>query len=306
MNLAGIDLNLMLALDALLREVSVTRAAERLNLTQPTLSQSLARLRKHFDDDLLRRNGQDMELTPLGVRLRPMVAEALVSAQGVFEAHRAFDPATSTRRFVVAASDYGIGVVGARWSAHVGRRAPSVRIAFRTVAATELSPWEVRSRDVDGILAPHGLFPEEMPHLDVVVDRWVIVADEKNRALSSAPTMEQLGKVPWVTNFETTFVPPPQSQRGQWAGLSSRIAVVVENFSEIPLCVRHTPRVALIQERLFHALDAREGLRVLPPPVPMDPIVLAFWWHPSFGSNQEHLWLRSQFESFRDPRPLTT
>ena len=129
---------------------------------------------------LLRRNGQDMELTPPGVRLRPMVAEVLVSVQGVFEAHRAFDPATSTRRFVVAASDYGIGVVGARWSAHVGRRAPSVRIAFRTVAAAELSPWEVRSRDVDGILAPHGLFPEEMPHLDVVVDRWVIVADHSS------------------------------------------------------------------------------------------------------------------------------
>jgi DNA-binding transcriptional LysR family regulator len=87
LSLGNLDLNLMRALDALLCEVSVTRAAERLNLTQPTLSASLSRLRKHFGDELLRREGNQLELTPLAVRLRPLVRDALDSAERLFRAH---------------------------------------------------------------------------------------------------------------------------------------------------------------------------------------------------------------------------
>lgn len=82
MSLGNLDLNLMLALDALLREANVTRAAERLNLTQPTLSASLARLRKHFDDELLRRHGNELRPTPLAIRLRPLVEETLNITDG--------------------------------------------------------------------------------------------------------------------------------------------------------------------------------------------------------------------------------
>lgn len=154
--LGNLDLNLMRALDALLREANVTRAAERLNLTQPTLSACLARLRKHFGDDLLRREGNQLELTPLALRLQPLVGEALDSAERLFRAHVVFDPASSTRRFVVVASDYGTGVVGAWWSAAVSRSAPYMRTAFRNWPFESLFPVEVRARDMDGMIAPTG------------------------------------------------------------------------------------------------------------------------------------------------------
>ncbi|MEQ6897994.1 LysR family transcriptional regulator [Microbacterium sp. KR10-403] len=304
MKIGGLDLNLMLALDALLREASVTRAAERLNLTQPTLSQSLARLRRHFDDELLRRNGKDMELTPLAVRLRPMVADALDSAQRVFAAHRAIDPETSTRRFSIAASDYGIGAVGAVWSARVGRFAPNMRLAFRSIAVEQLTPYEVHTRDVDGILAPHGLFPEDMPHFDVLADRWVIIADAQNTALGDRPGAGELRELPWVTTFETALVSPAEMHRHEWASIARDVAVVVDRFSDMPLCVRGTQRVALIQERLLHALGPHDGLRVMAPPFPLAPIVLAFWWHPSYDGDLEHMWVRAQFEHFRNRSPL--
>jgi DNA-binding transcriptional LysR family regulator len=303
-NVGGLDLNLMLSLDALLREANVTRAAERLNLTQPTLSQSLARLRKHFDDELLRRTGKEMELTPLALRLRPLVAEALGSAEQVFSAHRSIDPATSSRRLVIAASDYGISALGARWSAHVSRLAPSVRIVFRSIAVDDLTPYEVRTRDVDGVLAPHGLFPEDMPHADVIADRWVIIADAANDRLSSPPTVQQLSEIPWVTTFDTARVSPASFQRSEWASIAQRVAVVTDRFAEMPLLVRATPRIALIPERLFRAIGSGQGLRVMPPPFPLNPMVLAFWWHPSNDRDLEHLWLRTQFDHFRDLSPL--
>lgn len=303
-NLSGLDLNLMLALDALLREENVTRAAERLHLAQPTMSRSLSRLREHFNDQLLIRVGNEMEATPLAIRLRPMVAEAVDATRGVFSAHLEFDPATSARRFAVAASDYGLGALGAQWSAEISRQAPSVRIAFRSIPHGELMPYEVRTRDIDGAIAPHGYFPAEMPHLDVVTDRWVVIADEGNERVSEAPTIAELRELAWVTPFETAQVPPVQMQRNEWASIATRIAVVADQFTDMPLFVRGTERVALIQERLLDALDARRGLKVMRPPFAMAPIVLAFWWHPTHSADREHRWMRAQFDRFRDRASL--
>ena len=93
MNLGSLDLNLLVSLDALLQQRSVTRAAEQLGLSQPALSASLARLRRHFDDPLLARVGNDYRLTPLAVQLKERTRVALNSAERVFAAQAEFDPA---------------------------------------------------------------------------------------------------------------------------------------------------------------------------------------------------------------------
>lgn len=300
-NIASLDLNLLVALDALLREANVTRAAERLNLTQPTLSAALSKLRRHFDDELLVRLGNTLELTPLAVRIRPLVAESIVSVTRVFGAHLDFDPRTSKRRFSILSSDYGVGVAGTRWSNAVARLSPNIRMAFSSTAEKDLSPPEVRLRDVDGVLAPQGFFPETLPHLDVLDDRWVLIADERNTALDEHPTIEQLAALPWATTFESPRVAPAGIDRAVWAKMSSHISVVLSSFSAIPLCVRGTSRVALVQEALLTALGAEHGLRVYAPPVPIDPITLSFWWHPTFNNDVEHIWLRAQLEASRRP-----
>lgn len=300
-NIASLDLNLLLALDALLSEANVTRAAERLNLTQPTLSAALSRLRRHFGDELLLRVGNTLELTPLALRLRPLVADGIASATRVFGAHLDFDPRTSKRRFSILSSDYGIGAAGTRWSNTVARRAPHIRMVFSTVAEKNLSPPEVRLRDVDGVLAPQGFFPESIPHIDVLDDRWVIIADPRNRALSDEPTVEELSALPWATAFESLRIAPAGVNHQQWLAIASHTSVVVNGFSAIPLCVRGTSRVALMQEALLDALGTRDQLRVLPPPISMEPIRLSFWWHPVFDNDVEHIWLRAQLEASRAP-----
>src|SRR6188768_1172580 len=104
MNLGNLNLNLLTVLDAVLRERSVTGAAARLGLSQPAVSASLARLRRHFDDPLLVRNGNAYDLTPLGEQLVEPVAAALAQIERVFETSRAFQPADSDRVFSVLAS----------------------------------------------------------------------------------------------------------------------------------------------------------------------------------------------------------
>src|SRR5687768_1337459 len=99
MNLGRLDLNLLVSLDAILQQRSVTRAAAQMGLSQPALSASLARLRRHFDDELLTRVGNDYRLTPLAAQLRESVRLALTGVERVFSAQPQFDPASCTREF---------------------------------------------------------------------------------------------------------------------------------------------------------------------------------------------------------------
>jgi hypothetical protein len=111
-NLAGLDLNLLVALRALIEEQNVTRAGERVGLTQPAMSAALARLRRHFGDELMVRHGNRYELTPLGVALRHRTELAVVAVERVFAAQPDFDPTTSEREFTVLLSDYALMVLG--------------------------------------------------------------------------------------------------------------------------------------------------------------------------------------------------
>ena len=111
MDLHLFDLNLLVALDALLRECNVTHAGNRLNLSQPAMSGALARLRDHFQDELLVPAGRRMIRTPLAEKLVQPVHEILLQIRGTLEARPLFDPATSTRHFSIAASDYVIAVL---------------------------------------------------------------------------------------------------------------------------------------------------------------------------------------------------
>src|SRR3954464_15224205 len=127
-NVASLDLNLLVSLDALLQERSVTRAAARMGLSQPALSASLARLRRHFGDELLTRVGNDYRLTPLAVQLRELARIALSGVERVFTAQPEFDPASSTREFTLLVSDYVVAILGDTIAALLAEEAPHTRL----------------------------------------------------------------------------------------------------------------------------------------------------------------------------------
>jgi DNA-binding transcriptional LysR family regulator len=288
-----LDLNLLTALHALLQERSVTRAAERLGLTQPTLSGTLARLRRHFNDELLYRSGNSYDLTPLGVHLAERTGVALDGVHRVFAAQPGADPATSTREFVIVTSDYGAAVAGPAIAADLSRAAPNAGLRMRQADPAPFTTASDRLRAVDAVLMPHGYF-RDLPHLEVFRDRWVCVVDIGNTAIGDELTVEDLSRLPWAS----TSVTPATGSMGMrtliQAGVTPSVQAVVDaSFLAVPLLVAGTDRIALLPARLVALVD-HPRLRVLECPVHVGPLVTALWWHPDYERDAEHAWFRDR------------
>ncbi|GII98866.1 LysR family transcriptional regulator [Sediminihabitans luteus] len=289
--LTNLDLNLLVALDALLQNRSVTRAAAQMGLSQPALSASLARLRRHFDDPLLSRRGNEYHLTPLALLLRDRARTVLAGVERVFAAEPVFDPATSTREFTVVASDYSVATLGPPLAALLEREAPGVRLRFVGNTPSLIDDAAHALLGYDLILLPHG-FIGELPHADLHEDRWVCLVATGNTAVGAALSVDQLRAMPWVMTFHSPTASTPAARRLRMAGIEPRIEVVTEQFLTVPALVAGSGRVAVLQERLAVSLPADVGVRVVEVPVDLGSLVEAMWWHPVNDRDPEHEYLR--------------
>ena len=293
-NLRRLDLNLLVFLDALLTERSVTRAAERLELGQPTVSAALARLRRHFSDELLRRVGNGYELTPLARQLVPLTHSAVVGADRVLSSVSVFDAGNSRRVFELITSDHGIGAYGPRIIRAIQEEGPGLSVRFRPVPLDSQRLAE-DLRQVDGALIPHGNLPG-MPHIDMTADEWVVLRSETNSRLDGPPTLADLETLPWVVSRGLTWTPPPLRQL-ELLGVSLRIDVETHSFLSVPLLVAGSDRIAIAQYRLVADLLDTLGVRASPCPFDVVPLVESFWWHPIHTHDPGHMWLREQIEA---------
>lgn len=292
--LARLDLNLLVALDALLSERSVTRAAERLHLSQPALSASLARLRTHFSDPILARRGNAYELTPLAIRLSEHTAIALDAARRVFESQAEWTPETSVREFSIYGSDYGFATIGAAASRLAKQVAPDVRFRFvlHTTAIVEDAASALRS--VDAMIIPHGHLAD-IPYMNLWRDRWVVIADEKHADSVGEFTLETLAASPWVFTYRSQSAFTSATRQLQTLGVEPRVEAVVESFMTLSRFVRGTDRLALVQGGLAEEIVASGGIRIIEPPFDAAEVVNAMWWHPVHDRDPEHAWMRSLF-----------
>jgi DNA-binding transcriptional LysR family regulator len=292
--LSRLDLNLLVALDALLTERSVTRAAERLHLSQPALSASLSRLRTHFDDQILARRGNTYELTPFAIRLTEHTSTALEAARRVFESQASWSPAESTREFSIYGSDYGFVTVGTIVSQLAEERAPGVRFRFMLHNPGIVEDAATRLRSADGMVIPHGPV-SELPHIDLWQDDWFAVVSDDNDDVGEALSMDNLAELPWVLTFQSRSAFTSAARQMQQLGVEPRIEVVLESFLSVGHFVSGTRRVGLVQSALAPHLLRIGGLRVVPLPFAASPLVSALWWHPSHSRDPEHEWMRGLF-----------
>lgn len=296
MRLHNLDLNLLVALDALLVERSVTAAARRLGTSQPTMSARLALLRRHFDDELLTRTGNRYALTALAARLRPEVAQVLAGAERLLSAKETFDPTTSDRRFTLMSSDYGMTVVVPVLHRLLAARAPAVRLHLRAVTVDALQDLEPTMAAVDLLVLPRGVV-QWPAHLPLCSDEWVAVVDGADRRVGEALTMDDLAERAWVvtageqSGTAASVESIPVVRQLQLLGVQPRVHVVAESFAVVPALVAGTGRIAVLQRRLVEAVPSG-GVRVLPLPFTPVPLVEAAWWHPSRRDDSGHRWLR--------------
>ncbi|MFJ6572260.1 LysR family transcriptional regulator [Streptomyces sp. NPDC091292] len=297
MELRSLNLNLLIHLDALLSHRSVSGAADELAVSQPSMSAALARLRRHFGDELLRRRGSRYELTALAEDLRPAVAGVIVGLEGVFVHRTAFAPATSRREFRLLASDFWLETMGPALSRLVSEAAPLAAVRFEIPRG-----WEPREpleglRNVDGMLAPHGVLSGP-PHLDLLRTEWRCVTSRDNPKVGEAADPAVLAALPWVVyadRFSATADAGMSIVMRQlrYAGIAPRAVATVATFSVVPAFIEGTDRVALVHRSLAERARHLYGLRVFAPPFPVGEVVQAFWWHPHLAHDRGHRWLRA-------------
>lgn len=298
--LTGVDLNLLRALHALLEERSVTAAAGRLGVSQPTVSAALARLRRHFDDSLLVRRGRGFELTPVALQLLPRVGDALGSALRVFGTSQAFDPSTSDRSFTLMLSDYAGVVLGAELVSRVSREAPHVGLEFSSLSLSGLANVASMLRRIDGLVFPIGAIVEG-ESMTLYEDDWVVIASEDNDAIGDELTVENLSELPWALAYygPHAFMPALHELRASGAAVTA--AVRTESYLQLPFLVAGSDRIAFVQRRLAARLAGPAGIRVWDPPVAVPPIRQALWWDAALDADPGHRWLRGLMADLVDP-----
>ncbi|MDS2173423.1 LysR substrate-binding domain-containing protein [Nesterenkonia sp. CL21] len=292
--LARVDLNLLVALDALLTERSVTRAAAQLRLSQPALSASLARLREHFDDELLIRRGSTSHLTPLAAELMDHVSTAVRAARRVFEANVDWDPRNSQREFTLYGSDHAFTQIGAELSRIVSAQAPRVRLRFMLHDHETVRDAMHSLRAVDAMFLPYG-YIDGFPHRELWRDRWVIIADPQHPLVKEDEvTADALSEAAWVATLDGLADWTVPGGQLRTFGVTPRVAMVVESFSALPYIVSGTDRIAVMQRGVAMEAQAQGTVSVLAAPQLDAELVNAVWWHQVHEADPEHQWLRIQ------------
>ena len=291
--LSRLDLNLLVTLGALLDERSVTRAAERLHLSQPSLSASLARLRTYFDDALLERRGNAYELTPLAVRLRPRTVAAIDAARRVFETQSAWDPATSSREFQIYGSDHAFATIGRAVSQLAAETAPDIRFRFLLHSEAIVNDAAQRLRQVDGMVLPHG-FLNGIPYTDLWQEGWMVIADE-HLGVQGDLQLADLAAAKWIFTYQSRGAYTAASRQLQQLGIEPDVAAVVESFLAMPAFIAGTDRLGLLQSGLAGIVSRFDDIRILPAPFEVTPILNALWWDRAYEHDPEHRWLRDLF-----------
>lgn len=303
--LRDLDLNLLPALHALLQEHSVTRAAARMGLSTPAMSQTLSRLRTALGDPLLVRAGRGMVPSPRAESLRPRVEAVLRGVGALLDPGDEFTPATSTRAFRVLASDYVVLALGVALDQLVSREAPDV--GLRLMPNTQRDSERVRQGEADlAIGVFHGL-PPEVRIRKLFEERLVCVVRDDHPGVRQRLSVEQ------YTAMRHIQVAP----RGRPGGLvddvlarkgrSRQVVRQVPFFFAGLVLASRSDYVLTLPRRLAVAMAARFGLRILALPLGLGRYAVSQIWHPRHDADAGHRWLRGRIvAACAETRPSRT
>lgn len=296
--LASLDLNLLVILRELLRERNVTRAADRVGMSQPAASAALSRLRRYFDDDLLLRRGGRYELSALAQQLAEQVETVCDGIERLLATGADSSPLTSRREFKVVMSDYVIAVLGQRLAGLMNTVAAQSRLNIVLVRESLAANIAHTIRIVDCVVATatSRFRVPEMRSTALFEDRWVCVVSADHWRLDEGPlTLDDLRESTWVVPYHSDTDFPsaiPVSRQLSLLGIRPSVAVRVDSYQAVPYLLAGTDRVALMQERLARSCAVHLPLRVLECPRRLEPIAERLWWHERLDDDPAHRWFR--------------
>jgi len=289
-DLRKIDVNLIVVLDAILNEMNLTRAGDAIGMSQPAVSGALARLRTQFDDPLLVRNGKVFEPTERALELRPVVTQAMVEIKRIFDILPTFDPATSTRTFYVAASDYALAQLTSPLIRLMKQEAPGTSVSFETMPSQMgVSAVDLLRRDV--IVAATGVGIAGK-HQSLFSDNFVCIVDKNNPRLRDGKLelsdLNELRKV--KVSFGDAIALPTDIAMAE-LGITPQLGIVVDGFLPVPFAVAQTTMYGLVPERIANEYSERLGLVVAETPLKVPVLIESVHWHPSKSGDPALKWL---------------
>ncbi len=295
MRFKGLDLNLLVALDVLLREKNVSNAALKLNLSQSATSGALSRLRDYFDDELLVQVGRRMVLSPRALELSGKVRAALMQIDGTIIQSSSFDPASVERSVRVVASDYVTISVLRHAIGEISRKAPGLRIIIEPPPSV---PNEAVERgEIDLLVMPEPYLSPDHPFEDFFSDGYVVVAWQGNEKYGQSISEAEYYAGRHITvqfernrnSYEAAFMKKQGAERD--------VAVVAGSFGALPFMIVGTDYLALMHKSLADAYAKMLPLRLLPSPIAIPDLVECIQWHAHAQGDECLAWVRAQFRA---------
>ncbi len=295
------DLNLLVAFEALYRERSVTKAGRRLGLSQPATSAALGKLRALLGDPLFVKTPRGLEPTERCEALAAPVAHALTDLRDAL-GDEEFDPATTDRVFRVGAVDAVIAVVMPLVAATFQREAPGAQLSLRSIdpgSAVTL----LEARDVDLAIA---VVPNVPQHLQsqALFDVPIVLAMRPEHPMRRTPTLEDLGKYPHAMVVFAGPARTPMDDAFEAAGVRRHVAIVVSSFLALPDLLAETDAIAILPAPFVKALESRGRLRSAPLPksIVRAPLKMKLVWPARLGSSRAWRWVREKIAAAADER----
>jgi DNA-binding transcriptional LysR family regulator len=291
-NLSGIDLNLLVVFDALMAERHVTRAGERIGLSQPATSNALARLRNLTDDELFVRSGGGLHPTPVAIALAQQIQPALKQIQAALLQEQNFDPTTSDRVFTIGMTDYVEFVILPRLLEVLETTAPNVKIQVRAGDRPYLFAL-LDSGKVDLIC---GLFPEQIAwHEEQLLfqEQYVCVCRRDHPSIDDSLSLKDyLAASHLLVSIQEDRVGRVDKFLAE-RNLRRQVTLSIPHFLVAPFILARTHLVATLAERVANEFVKSQNLKILPCPLPLRGFSVFMRSHQSTRNHATHVWLRA-------------
>jgi DNA-binding transcriptional LysR family regulator len=290
-NLSRVDLNLLVHLDALLAERSVTRAAARVGLGQSAMSHNLARLRDLFSDELLTRGPEGLRPTPRALALVEPVRIALAQIQVLVSRDEAFDPRTAERTFSVGLPDSMEILIVPSLLAYLREVAPGIHLRLHNIDSSKL---DLDADRVD-LAVGYGVFAQGQAHHKrrlLFTETYLCMFNAERTGITASISLDDYLRLPHVL---TSLRP---GERGvvddalEKLGLRRTVVLTTPRFLAVPSLVARAPVVVTMHARLARFFAAELGLSLSLPPVELQDMAVSLLWHASYDHDPAHAWLR--------------
>ena len=289
------DLRDLRLLQAMLSENSLTRAAARLDTTQPTLSKALARLRRHFDDPLLVRDGQTMRPTLKGAALLAPLRDLLSAADSLAApATLPFEPRASHRRFRLLLSDVGMIRFLPALTAHLAAAGPHLQLEALPLDARAMEA-RLASGDADLALGAYARAPGDLRRQLLYTDGYLAVVRSDHPRRARLPRLADFcaARHILVTASDTGHAAHAMAQHAiETAIAPDHVLLRLPSFLAAAVAAADSDGVATLPANLAEAIGPRLGLATFRPPLTMPPIAVAQYWHERYHRDAGHRWLR--------------